>query len=260
MSLPGPLVGRRVLVTRAAGQASKLSEALRALGAEPAEVPVIEIVAPESYEALDAAIRSLSQYDWLIFTSANAVRVMAARAAYLDVALDEPVALRLAAVGPATAAEVQRTGLAVTLVPEASFRAEGVLEALGAQAAGMRMLLARAATARDVLPEALRAAGAQVDVVDAYRNVMPKDAPEALRGALAAPLDAVTFTSSSSATHLKEAAERAGVAFPFAGVPAVSIGPITSATLRELGWEPAAEAEQSDIAGLVSATERVLRL
>jgi uroporphyrinogen-III synthase/uroporphyrinogen III methyltransferase/synthase len=256
MSLP--LVGRRVVVTRSAGQASKLSEALRALGAEPVEVPVIQIVPPESYAALDAAIRNLSQYDWLIFTSANAVRAAAERAAYLDAALDEAVGLRLAAVGPATAAEAQRIGLTVTLVPEAAYRAEGLLEALGTHAAGARILMARAAAARDVLPDALRAAGAQVNVVDAYRNVMPKDAPNALRSALAATVDAATFTSSSSVTHLKEAAERAEIAFPFAGVPAISIGPITSATLRELGWEPAAEAEQSDIANLVDAVLRAL--
>jgi uroporphyrinogen-III synthase len=261
--MSAPLAGRRVLVTRAAGQVSKLSEALRALGALPVEVPVIEIVPPENYEALDAAIRNLSEYDWLILTSANAVRAAAERAAYLDAALDEPVALRVAAVGPATAAEARRFGLEVTLVPEAAFRAEGLaeslIETLGAQTAGKRFLLARAAAARDVLPDALRAAGAQVDVVDAYRNVMPKDAPDALRTALAPPVEAVTFTSSSSVTHLKEAAEKAGVAFPFVGVRAISIGPITSATLRELGWEPAAEAERSDIAALVEAVEGSLR-
>jgi uroporphyrinogen-III synthase/uroporphyrinogen III methyltransferase/synthase len=253
-----PLAGRRVVVTRSTGQASKLSEALRALGAEPVEVPVIQIVPPESYAALDTAIRNLSQFDWLILTSANAVRVMAERAAYLDAALDEAGGLRLAAVGPATAAEAQRIGLAVTLVPEAAFRAEGLLEALGTQAGGARILLARAAAARDVLPDALRATGAQVNVVDAYRNVMPKDAPMVLRGALAAPVDAATFTSSSSVTHLKEAAEKASVVFPFSGVKAISIGPITSATLREQGWEPAAEAEQSDIPKLVEAVARAL--
>jgi uroporphyrinogen-III synthase len=107
--------------------------------------------------------------------------------------------------------------------------------------------------ARDVIPEALRAVGAEVEVVEAYRNVLPEAAPELLRRALAEGLDAATFTSSSSATHLADAARVAGVAWPLVGVPAVSIGPITSQSLRELGWEPAAEANPSDIPGLIAA-------
>jgi uroporphyrinogen-III synthase/uroporphyrinogen III methyltransferase/synthase len=122
------------------------------------------------------------------------------------------------------------------------------------------VLLARAAVARDVIPDALRAGGAIVDVVDAYRNVVARDAPERLRAALADELDAATFTSSSSVTHLAEAAKASGVAFPFAGVPAVSIGPVTSRTLREMGWEPAAEADPHDVPGLIAATVRALQL
>jgi uroporphyrinogen-III synthase len=104
-----------------------------------------------------------------------------------------------------------------------------------------------------VIPDALRAAGAQVDVVDAYRNVMPEAAPERLRRALADGVHVATFTSSSSVTHLVEAAQAAGIPWPFAGVQAVSIGPITSATLRGSGWEPAIEANPSDISGLIAA-------
>jgi uroporphyrinogen-III synthase len=255
MSLP--LAGRRVLVTRAAGQASKLSEALRALGAIPVEVPVIEIRPPHSYEALDHALKRMEQYDWLIVTSANAAQALLDRAAQLEIKLDQMVTVKVAAIGPGTAAAVEKARLTVTVLPE-DHVAEGLVAALQTQVGGKRALLARAAIARDVLPEALRAAGAQVDVVDAYRNVMPESAPEQLRAALQQKVDAVTFTSSSSVTHLKEAAEKARIAFPFAGVAALSIGPITSATLRELGWEPAAEARVSDIAGLVEAVEGVL--
>jgi len=104
----------------------------------------------------------------------------------------------------------------------------------------------------------LRKAGAEVDVVDAYLNGLPEAAPELLRRALAAGIDAATFTSSSSATHLAEAARQAGVAWPLAGVPAVSIGPITSQTLRELGWEPAVEANPFDIPGLIAAVLQAL--
>jgi RimJ/RimL family protein N-acetyltransferase len=113
--------------------------------------------------------------------------------------------------------------------------------------------LARAAVARDVIPDALRAAGAEVDVVEAYRNVLPSAAPEQLRQALGKGIAAATFTSSSSATHLAEAARVAGVAWPFTEVAAISIGPITSQTLRELGWPPAAEANPSDTPGLIAA-------
>jgi uroporphyrinogen-III synthase len=256
MSLP--LAGRRVLVTRAAGQASKLSEALRALGAEPVEVPVLEIVAPESYAPLDNALEHLDRYDWLILTSANAAQALLDRAAHLGIRLDKMVTLKVAAIGPGTASAIQKTKLAIAVLPEVHV-AEGLVSSLGNQVADKRVLLARAALARDVIPDALRAAGAEVGVVDAYRNVLPEDAPEALRAALAKGMDAVTFTSSSSVMHLREAAEKAGIAFPFAGVPAISIGPITSATLREQGWEPAAEAQRSDLPGLVEAVEGLLR-
>ena len=255
MSLP--LAGRRVLVTRAAGQASKLSEALRALGAVPVEVPVIEIRPPQSFEALDRALQRIEQYDWLILTSANAAQALLDRAAQLEIKLDQMVTMKVAAIGPGTASAIEKARLTVTVLPEAHV-AEGLVKALRMQIAGKRALLARAAIARDVIPEALRAAGARVDVVDAYRNVLPESAPEALRAALQQKIDAVTFTSSSSVTHLKQAAEKAGIAFPFAGVPAISIGPITSATLREQRWEPAAEAKASDIAGLVEAVQGLL--
>jgi uroporphyrinogen-III synthase len=256
MSLP--LDGRRVLVTRAAGQASKLSEALRALGAEPVEVPVLEIRPPEFFEPLDGALRELDKYDWLLFTSANAVRALVERSAALGISIEKAAMPQVAAVGEATATAARNAGFAIALVPE-SYIAESLVEIFAVRAAGRRVLLARASVARDVIPDALRAAGAQVDVVEAYRNVLPEDAPEALRAALAGGVDAVTFTSSSSVTHLKEAAEKAGIAFPFAGVKAISIGPITSATLRAEGWAPAAEAQRSDIGGLVQAVEGVLR-
>ena len=251
-----PLLGRRVLVTRAAHQAGKLSEGLRALGAEPVEVPVLEIRPPASFEPLDAAIRQLNSYDWLILTSANAVPVLAERAAALGIVLAKPVRLKVAAIGEATAAAARLSGLQVDFVPEAYIAeslVDGLLKSLQNQPSRQRILLVRAAVARDVIPDALRAAGAEVDVVEAYRNVLPDAAPEQLRQALGKGIDAATFTSSSSATHLAEAARVAGVAWPLAAVPAVSIGSITSQTLRELGWLPAAEANPSDIPGLISA-------
>jgi len=257
-----PLAGRRVLVTRALHQAGKLSEGLRSLGAEPVEVPVLEIRPPLSYATLDAALGRLELYDWLILTSANAVRAITERASALGIYIEQPHSLEIAAVGQATATAAHRAGLRVAFVPEDYVAEElvaGLLEGVGLSAVGLRVLLVRAAVARDVIPDALREAGAGVDVVEAYRNVVPDAAPEQLRAALEKGINAATFTSSSSATHLAEAAREAGVAWPFVGVTAVSIGPITSETLRELGWQPAVEANPSDIPGLIQAVVSLFR-
>lgn len=254
---PLPLAGRRVLVTRAAHQAGKLSAGLRAVGAEPVEVPVLEIAPPENYDPFDRALRRLDGYDWLILTSANTVRALVERTAALGLVFSAGRSLKVAAVGVATAAEARNAGFHVDIVPE-NYVAESLVASLADVTAGSKILLARAAVARDVIPDALRAAGADVDVVDAYQNRMPAAAPEQLRQALETGIHAATFTSSSSVTHLADAARAAGVGFPFAGVAAVSIGPITSKTLREAGWEPSIEAEQYDIPGLIQAAVQVL--
>jgi uroporphyrinogen-III synthase len=312
-----PLAGRRVLVTRAAHQAGKLSDGLRALGAEPVEVPVLEIRPPQNLDSLDHALRRLAgssndpgcprsgfsdlgnnesqrpssrisddagcprslafgdlgnneptqaqsrptnnpAYDWLIFTSANTVRAVVERAAALGISFAGACLPKVAAVGEATAAAARDADFTVALVPE-TYVAESLVDALSNQSKGKKILLTRAEIARDVIPDALCTAGATVDVVDAYRNVLPESAPALLREALEQGIDAATFTSSSSVTHLAEAARAAGIVFPFPGVPAISIGPITSATLRELGWHPAVEALQSDIPSLIEGVRFVLR-
>ena len=259
MSLP--LAGRRVLVTRATHQAGKLSNALRDLGLEPVEVPVLEIREPENSEALDRALRQLNTYDWLILTSANTVAALKKRARILGISLGgsaEPVVPQVAAIGEATAIAAREAGLTVALVPK-TYVAESLLDGLAGQTEGKRILLARSAIARNVIPDTLRAAGAEVDLWEAYRNFIPDSAPAELRQALTEGIDAATFTSSSSVTHLAEVAKRAGIPFPLANVPAVSVGPVTSGTLRELDWEPAAEASPSDIPGLASAVAKLLR-
>jgi uroporphyrinogen-III synthase/uroporphyrinogen III methyltransferase/synthase len=253
-----PLLGRRVLVTRALHQAGRFSRELSALGATIVEVPVIEIGPPESYEALDDALTHLDRYDWLILTSSNTIERICGRASRFAVNPAHAEGLKIAAIGKATAETAIRYGFQIAVVPEV-YVAESLIAALGELVRGKRILLPRAAVARDVIPDALRAAGAEVDVVDAYRNVLPVAAPEQLRQALRTGLDAATFTSSSSAMHLAEAARAAGVGWPLAGIPAFSIGPITSKTLRELGWPPTAEADPSDIPGLIAAVVRVLR-
>jgi uroporphyrinogen-III synthase len=252
-----PLASRRILVTRGASQAATLSDGLRALGVIPIEVPLIEIRPPDSYEPLDSALRDLFSFDWLIFTSANSVQVFSERAKLAGISPDLTATPQVAAVGGTTGQAAQDAGFTVSLVPE-NYVAESLVDALKERIAGKRILLARAAAARDVIPEALRTAGATVDVVDAYQNVMPEAAPQQLRHAYARGLDAVTFTSSSSVTHLARAAQSGGVPFPLKGVRAVSIGPVTTQTLGKIGWPPAAEADPHDIPGLIAAVARVL--
>lgn len=255
-----PLADKTILVTRARHQAGKLAEALRAEGAEVVEIPAIEIVPPESYGPLDAALAHLSQYRWLIVTSANTVAVLRERASALGLADVGFAHLQVAAVGSATAEALRGFGLEPAVTPQ-EYVAESLIEALGAQAAGQRVLLARAAIARDVIPDALRAQGAAVDVVDAYRTVIPEDSIARIRSLFTPGSrvpDAATFTSSSTVTNFLALLRAAGVSAP-ASMQAISIGPVTSATLRENGWEPAAEATPHDLSGLVAAAVEALQ-
>ncbi len=171
------LHARRILITRPEGQSSTLAALLHAHGATPIEIPTIALAPPASFCALDAALVTLRTYDWLLFTSANAVRALATRARTLNL---PPHPRRIAAIGPATARALAEAGIALNadLIPPQAV-AESLAEALLPHAAGASMLLVRAAEARDLLPEALAAAGAQVTVAEAYRNVVP---PAAARG------------------------------------------------------------------------------
>jgi uroporphyrinogen-III synthase len=223
------------------------------------EIPAIEIVPPESYADLDRALRNLSQYQWLIVTSANGVEALRARMLELEVGVGDFRHLQIAAVGSATEWALVELGMKVAVTPQ-EYVAESLVEALGDQCNGKHLLLARAAGARDVIPDALRARGATVDVVDAYRTVVPAESVTAIRTLLEAGgsrVDAATFTSSSTVTNFLNLLREAGVARP-EGMRAVSIGPITSRTLRENGWEPAAEADPHDLAGLVEAVVRAV--
>jgi uroporphyrinogen-III synthase len=254
-----PLAGRTILVTRARHQAGQLSEKLRALGAEVVEIPAIEIVPPESYAELDGALRNLSQVQWLIVTSANGVAALAGRLELAGVGVADFGHLRIAAVGSATARALAHMGLKVGVTPR-EYVAESLVEALGDRVDGKHVLLARAAAARDVIPDALRAMGATVDVVDAYRTVIPSESVTAIRtlfGPGGRLPDAATFTSSSTVTNFLNLLREARVAQP-ESMRAVSIGPITSQMLRENGWRPAAEADPHDLAGLVEAVVRAL--
>lgn len=252
-----PLAGRTILVTRARQQAGQLSAELAKLGAETIEIPAIEIVPPASYETLDRALRNLANYQWLIATSANAVRVIRERAAVLNVSAADFSHLKVAAVGATTSRALKEAGVVTSVIPK-EYVTESLLEALADEANGTNVLIARAAVARDVIPEALERHGARVDVVEAYRTVIPEGSVARVMDvfARAAP-DAATFTSSSTVINFFLLLRSAGFERP-AGMRAISIGPITSQTLREHGWEPAAEADPHDVAGLVAATVKAL--
>ncbi len=238
-----PLFGRRIVVTRARAQASELAELLEAQGTEVIEFPVIKLVPPPSYEALDAAIARLAEYDWAIFTSPNAIDWLLGRLRDLGRDIRALGEARLCAIGPGTVRSLESKGLRVDLVPE-QFVAESVVDAFADRdIGGRRVLLPRALEARDVLPERLREMGAEVDVAPVYETVLEEIDAEPLRQRLrAGEVDCVTFTSSSTVrnfVHLlqPDAAELAR------GILVACIGPITAQTAGEHGLRPGLVAE-----------------
>jgi uroporphyrinogen-III synthase len=253
-----PLAGRRILVTRARHQAGLLSAELTKLGADAIEIPAIEILPPASFGPLDAALQSLRQYEWLVVTSANAVRAIRERIAALKVTATDFSHMKIAAIGSATARSLDEAGLTASIMPK-EYVAESLLEALGERTKNARVLIARAAVARDVIPDVLRQRGARVEVVEAYRTVIPEKSIAKVAELFAGkPPDAATFASSSAVTNFFHLLRAAGNAQRPEGMPAISIGPVTTQTLRDYGWEAAAEADPHDIAGLVAATARAL--
>ncbi len=242
-----PLHGRRVVVTRARAQASGLAATLRGLGAGVVELPAIRIEPRIESEEVREAIGRVGEYALLCVTSPNGAHLLFEALATAGHDARALAKTTVAAIGPGTARALAEHGIAADVVPE-RFVAEALVEALaGVDLGGRRVLVARAAEARDVLPDALRERGAEVDVVALYKTVREAPDPEAIEAAQSA--DYVTFTSSSTVRNLTEAL---GDRFPSAA-RIVSIGPITSESAREAGLEVAAEAERHDIDGLVAA-------
>lgn len=246
------LAGVRVLVGRARHQASALSAELKALGADVIEIPFIEIRPPSSFRPLDRALRKIATYDWLVLTSANGVEAFAGRIERLKILRDQLNKVKIAAIGPATRDAIRGLGLKVSIMPK-NYVAESVVEALRGKVAGKRILLARAKVARDVIPRELRKMRASVDVVEAYQTVAPAESRRRLRSLMknsARWPDVITFTSSSTVKNFMALAGHKQ--FP-RNVELASIGPITSATLRECGLQVDIEAREYTIPGLVRA-------
>jgi uroporphyrinogen-III synthase len=255
-----PLIGWRILVTRASGQAHGLSLPLRELGAEVIEIPTIEIKSPvTNFFALDEACLKIDHYDTLVLTSVNGVEILFERYNKLGLPVGDMEHLLVVAIGPATAAAIQSEGVSVSIVPE-KYVAESVIEAMRPHMfKSSRVLLVRAKVARDVLPDELRKMGAHVEVIEAYETRVPADAEARLKKLFADPGSKphlVTFTSSSTAnnflTLLGDDARNL-----LDTVRLASIGPVTSGTLKDAGFPPDIEAREYTAGGLVEAIKRL---
>jgi uroporphyrinogen III methyltransferase/synthase len=245
-----PLFGRGIVVTRPEAQAEEFAELLRAQGARVIPFPVIRIASPESSAPLDQALDKLETYHWIVFTSANGVSSFFGHLRERGRDIRDLKGVRIATIGPATAAAVEALGIRVDLVPE-EFISEGVVRAFaGEDLRGRRILLPRAAEARDVIPEGLAAMGAKVDVVTVYRTVRSdRNASELLPIFAEGKVDAITFTSPSTVTHFL------GIMGPGFRLPPpvriACIGPVTAAAARKAGLTVDILQERYTIPGLV---------
>ncbi|MCW3054170.1 MAG: uroporphyrinogen-III synthase/uroporphyrinogen-III C-methyltransferase, partial [Chthonomonadales bacterium] len=256
-----PLHGKRILVTRAREQASSLVDLLRAKGADPIEFPVIRIAHLEDYSALDAALKTLGEFDWAVFTSINAVPIVAERLRALDLDARAFHSTKIAALGPATANALrEHLGLRADFVPT-----EAVAEAMLAQwpeadLTDKRLLFPRAKDAREILPEQLVARGATVDLIPVYETQFDGDGADDVRRLLQeGRVDAVTFTSASTVQNFAQAVATASQT-PTAIVgktPLVAIGPVTADAAQALDLSIHSVAEEHTIPGLVAALEKL---
>jgi uroporphyrinogen III methyltransferase/synthase len=244
MALPG----KTVLITRAASQSGDLRKGLEALGAQVLECPSIEIVPVEDWTEVDRAIADLNSYQWLIFTSTNAVEHFMQR-------VQAKVAIPIAAVGSSTARKLEDWNLKASRIP-ATFRAEGLLEMFPADLRGMRILLPRAETAREMLPEELRRRGAIVDVVPVYRTVKSEAGLADLRTTLSShAIDALVFTSPSAVRSISETLGDEVTAL-LSPIPIAVIGPVAREAVESVGLRVVIQPDKATVQDLVEAIER----
>jgi uroporphyrinogen III methyltransferase/synthase len=249
-----PLLGRRIVVTRARQQASDLVRMLTEAGAWCIQCPTIQVVPPSDWNPVDRAIDTLGQYSWIVFTSVNGVDYFFRRLFEKGMDARALGAVKTASIGPATADRLRKWGLTSDIIPK-SYRAESVVEAFSDEpVAGKKVLLPRAREARSVLPDELTRMGATVDEVTVYETRQAEsDAVDLVDRLTAGTIDMVTFTSSSTVKnfHRLLPSDRADRLMKHVAV--ASIGPITSRTARDLGLKVTVEAESYTIPGLVRA-------
>lgn len=250
-----PLFGKRILVTRPKPQAPEFSDLIAAQGGEPVECPTIEIAPPEDRAPLDRALARLATYNWLIFTSVNGVAPFMTRLLETQRDVRALSGLTICCIGPRTAEALAAYGLRADLIPE-QFQAEGILEMLAArQMRGARVLIPRALVARELLPDQLRAQGADVDVVPVYRTVRPAVATDRLMEQLrTGGIDVISFTSSSTVRNFVELFPTKEALVRSVGTTTVAcIGPITAGTAREAGLTVQVMAGQNTVPALADA-------
>jgi uroporphyrinogen III methyltransferase / synthase len=251
------LFGKRIVVTRARNQAGELARRLCELGAEVIEFPTIAIEPPPDYAPMDHAIEQLHSYEWLFFTSGNGVDSFFNRLRQLGKNSHALEHLRVVAIGPQTAGRLEAEGVHVRFVP-AKYQAEGILEELNpSQIRGCRILLPRAAKAREILPETLRQWGAIVDVVEAYQTVLPQNQKASLNGLLEQNrIDMILFTSSSTVVNFVQLLEGHDLERRLERVIVACIGPITAQTALDNGLDVRITSAEFTIPGLVDAIVR----
>lgn len=252
-----PLFGKRVLITRSKEQSKKMADRVLSQAGKPVLFPTIQIKEPHDFSELDEAISSAGSFDWIIFTSVNGVEGFFKR--FFETGLDirDLAGPKFGAIGPITAKAIQNRGIKVELLGD-QFVAEGVLEALDEQdIQGKTFLIPRAEKAREILPEGIQKRGGSVKLVTVYRTELPDEADViSVKDSLGhRDIDVITFTSSSTVSHFVELVGKQDLQGLLKDVVIASIGPITSATIREFGLEPSLEASEYTIDGLMTAIE-----
>jgi uroporphyrinogen III methyltransferase/synthase len=247
-----PLFGKGIVITRPQRQADDLAHLLSAEGAYPISFPTIKIVAPANWQELDEAIDKLTTYDWLIFTSANGVHFFFERLREKNKDIRDLKGIKICCIGPATAGPIEDKGIKVDLVP-GQFIAEGILQSFaGIDLKGKKILIPRAAKARDILPEGLKKKGAEVDVVTTYRTVNSGKKKEELAAIIDDDkVDIITFTSSSTVTNFVEIMGR-DFKLP-AHIDVACIGPVTEAAAKKAGFKIDIQQEEYTMEGLVQS-------
>lgn len=249
-----PLFRKQIIVTRARDQASNFSDLLEKKGAYAIQFPTIETVPPDSWKAIDKAIQNIEEYDWLIFTSANGVKYFLERIKENRKDIRCLKGIKLCAIGPKTAEVLEKIGIRIDFVP-AEYRAEGILEGLGSnEVKGEKILIPRAAAAREVLPEELVKLGATVDVVAAYKTIQPKGKTDEIREMLEnKEIDVITFTSSSTVINFINMFEKEEIPGLMNGVTIACIGPITAETAKKNGLKASIVPESYTIEAFTDA-------